>query len=318
MKNFIIKNIFNKDTDKKKIETGIQKTRVSFSEKIVNLFKNNKIDEDLLDELEEILITSDIGVDTAFKVINKLKEEINSRDKEKSQIIQKLKEVISYILSANDNIENIDPFTEKDKIPYVIMVVGINGVGKTTTIGKLANKFKNAGKKVMIGAGDTFRAAAIEQLDFWAKKIDVPIVKQNINSDPAAVAFDTLQSAKSKNIDIVIIDTAGRLHNNLNLMNELKKIKDVMKKVIPSSPNEVMLVIDASTGQNAFEQVKKFSEIVKINSISATKLDGTAKGGVLIGISDIFKIPIKYVGMGEEIDDIFEFDKNTYIDNLFS
>ena len=317
MAKFSIKNIFRKE--KENIDKGIEKTKLNITQKIKNIFsKSKKIDKDILEDLEEVLVTSDIGMETSIKIIEELEKEIKKNGYlEEFELLVRLKEIIKKILKENTNI-SIDDYLKENKEPYVIMVVGVNGVGKTTTIGKLANKFKNEGKSVMLGAGDTFRAAAIEQLDYWAKKVDIPIVKQKINSDPSAVVYDTLQSAKSKNIDIVIIDTAGRLHNNVGLMNELKKMKTVMKKIFPNAPNETMLVIDSSTGQNAYEQTKQFSSIVDINSVSATKLDGTAKGGVLIGICDKFNFPIKYIGMGEGVEDIFEFNKDNYIDNLLS
>ena len=267
----------------------------------------------LLDDIEEALITSDIGVETSIKIIQKLEQRV-SRDKyiNTSELNLFLKEEISRLMK-----DNTDVLTLNNK-PYVIMVVGVNGVGKTTTIGKLANKFKKSGKKVMLGAADTFRAAAIDQLVVWSKRVGVDIVKQEMGSDPASVCFDTLQSAKVNNADVVIIDTAGRLHNNINLMNELTKIRNVMNKVIPDAPHEVMLILDASTGQNAIEQALQFTKATSVDSVTLTKLDGTAKGGVVIGISDQFQIPVRYIGVGEGINDLQIFNKKNFINSLFS
>ena len=322
-----IKNLFSKAeeesasdvlSNKNKLNIGLEKTKSSLFEKISRtVVGKSKIDEDDLDDIEEILITSDIGVETTLKIIEKLESRV---EKEKyinsDELYNILKNEISSLLISSSNIDNDIDLENND--PYVIMVVGVNGVGKTTTIGKLAYKFKKSGLKVVLGAADTFRAAAIDQLVIWADRVGVEIIKQDMGSDPASVAFDTLQSAKSKNADVVIIDTAGRLHNKVNLMNELAKIKNVMNKVIPNSPHDVMLVLDASTGQNAIEQAKQFSAVTQVNSLALTKLDGTAKGGVVIGISDQLKIPVRYIGVGEALEDLQIFNKEDFIDALFA
>ena len=321
-----IKNFFTKSEEenasnilskKTKLNAGLEKTKSSLFEKISRtVVGKSKIDEDDLDDIEEILITSDIGVETTLKIIEKLELRV---EKEKyinsDELYNILKNEISSLLISSSNIDNNIDSENND--PYVIMVVGVNGVGKTTTIGKLAYKFKKSGLKVVLGAADTFRAAAIDQLVIWANRVGVEIVKQDMGSDPASVAFDTLQSAKSKNADVVIIDTAGRLHNKVNLMNELAKIKNVMNKVIPNAPHDVMLVLDASTGQNAIEQAKQFSAVTQVNSLALTKLDGTAKGGVVIGISDQLKIPVRYIGVGETLEDLQIFNKEDFVEALF-
>lgn len=322
-----IKNLFTKSEEesasdvlskKTKLNIGLEKTKSSLFEKISRtVVGKSKIDENDLDDIEEILITSDIGVETTLKIIEKLESRV---EKEKyinsDELYNILKKEISSLLISSSNIDN--DIDSENNVPYVIMVVGVNGVGKTTTIGKLAYKFKKSGLKVVLGAADTFRAAAIDQLGIWADRVGVEIVKQDMGSDPASVAFDTLQSAKSKNADVVIIDTAGRLHNKVNLMNELAKIKNVMNKVIPNAPHDVMLVLDASTGQNAIEQAKQFSAVTQVNSLALTKLDGTAKGGVVIGISDQLKIPVRYIGVGEALEDLQMFNKEDFVDALFT
>ena len=276
------------------------------------------VDDDVLDDLEEVLITSDVGVETTVKIIRRIEERV-ARDKyvSTSELNRILREEIASLLEENHTNDNENWDLPSDHKPYVILVVGVNGVGKTTTIGKLAYQFKKAGKKVYLGAADTFRAAAVEQICIWGERVGVPVVKQQMGSDPASVAFDTLQSAKANGADVVLIDTAGRLHNKVNLMNELKKIKEVMKKVIPEAPDEVMLVLDGSTGQNAFEQAKQFAAVTDISSLAITKLDGTAKGGVVIGISDQLKVPVKYIGLGEGMEDLQLFNKNEFVDSLF-
>ncbi len=305
--------------EKEKLHSGLEKTKESIFKKLSRAVAGkSKVDDDFLDDLEEILISSDVGVDTTVKIIERLENRV-AKDKffGISELNKLLKEEITSLLSENE--ANIDEFNagNSDGNPYVIMVVGVNGVGKTTTIGKLAWKYKNEGKKVVLGAADTFRAAAVEQLDIWANRIDVPIVKQKTGADPASVAFDTLNSAKANNADIVIIDTAGRLHNKINLMNELTKVKRVMQKIIPDAPHEILLVLDGSTGQNAFEQAKQFTKATEVNALAVTKLDGTAKGGVVIGISDQFQIPVKYIGIGEQKEDLQLFDKERFVDSLF-
>ncbi|MDD6952699.1 MAG: signal recognition particle-docking protein FtsY, partial [Prevotella sp.] len=278
----------------------------------------SKVDDDVLDNLEEVLITSDVGVDTTLKIIHRIEDRV-ARDKyvSTSELNAILREEIAALLTEN-NTQDLDDWNHpQDHKPYVILVVGVNGVGKTTTIGKLAWQFKQAGKKVVLGAADTFRAAAVEQIQIWGDRVGVPVVKQQMGSDPASVAFDTLQSAKAQGADVVIIDTAGRLHNKIGLMNELKKIKDVMKKVLPQAPDEVLLVLDGSTGQNAFEQAKQFSAMTNITSLAITKLDGTAKGGVVIGISDQLKVPVKYIGLGEQMEDLQLFNRKEFVDSLF-
>ncbi len=305
-------NFFSKDK-KEKLDQGLEKTKEIFFGKLSRAVAGkSKIDELALDDIEEALISSDIGVETTLKIIEKLEERV-AKDKYISalELDDLLKEEISLLMQ-----DSYSEFPEVDG-PYVIMVVGVNGVGKTTTIGKLAHQFKQEGKKVVLGAADTFRAAAVDQLVIWAERVGVDIVKQSMGSDPASVAFDTLQAAKANKADVVIIDTAGRLHNNVNLMRELGKIRNVMDKVIPNAPHDVMLVLDASTGQNAIEQATQFTAATQVNSIALTKLDGTAKGGVVIGISDQFNVPVRYIGVGEGIEDLQQFDKTEFIDSLF-
>lgn len=312
--------LFSKDK-KESLDKGLEKTKQSFLTKLARtVVGKSKVDDEVLDNLEEVLITSDVGVDTTLKIIERIEERV-SRDKVlgTAELNTILKEEIAGLLEENNSSQAIDfELPSNLEGPYVIMVVGVNGVGKTTTIGKLANQFKQAGKNVVLGAADTFRAAAVDQLIIWSERVGVPIVHQGMGADPASVAFDTLQSAKAQNADVVIIDTAGRLHNKVNLMNELGKIKRVMEKVIPSAPHEVLLVLDGSTGQNAYEQAKQFSLATDINALAITKLDGTAKGGVVIGISDQMKIPVKYIGVGEGINDLQLFDRNEFVDSLFS
>ena len=313
------KSFFTKQK-KQDLDEGLEKTKKSFFSKIANTVAGkSKIDEEVLDNLEEVLVSSDVSVKTTLKIIDRLEQRVK-KDKYLgvSELNEILKTEISEMLLEN-NVEDITGFdTPSLNEPYVIMVVGVNGVGKTTTIGKLAHQFKNNGKKVVLGAADTFRAAAVEQLTIWSERVGVPIVKQQMGSDPASVAFDTLQSAKAGNADVVLIDTAGRLHNKVNLMNELSKIKNVMQKVIPNAPHEILLVLDGSTGQNAIEQAEQFLKATEVNAMAITKLDGTAKGGVLIGISDQFKIPVKYIGVGEKVDQLQVFNRNAFIDSLFS
>ena len=302
----------------RKLDEGLEKTKSSFFEKLSKkVVGKSKIDDADLDDIEEILITSDIGVDTSLKIIESLEKRVEKEKYINSEELNSiLKREIEQLLV---NISDIDTDVKQESdSPYVIMVVGVNGVGKTTTIGKLAYKFKKSGFKVVLGAGDTFRAAAIDQLSIWAKRVGVEIVKQTMGSDPASVAYDTLQSAISKNADVVIIDTAGRLHNKVNLMNELSKVKNVMSKLTSNAPHEVLLVLDASTGQNAIEQAKQFSSVTDVNSLALTKLDGTAKGGVVIGISDQLKIPVRYIGVGEAMEDLQIFNKEEFVDTLFN
>ena len=306
-------------TDKKEaLDKGLEKTKESVLKKIArSIAGKSKVDDEVLDNLEEILITSDVGVDTTLRIIERIEKRVAHDKFIGTDELQKiLREEIMGLLAENDN-DVSENFLDVQTKPYVIMVVGVNGVGKTTTIGKLAAKFKAAGKNVYLGAADTFRAAAIEQLEVWAERVQVPLIKQQMGSDPASVAFDTLKSAMANNADVVIIDTAGRLHNKINLMNELTKIKRIMQKLVPEAPHEVLLVLDASTGQNAFEQAKQFTKATEVNALALTKLDGTAKGGVVIGISDQFKIPVKYIGVGEGIDDLQFFDKKSFIESLF-
>ncbi|MCI5059256.1 MAG: signal recognition particle-docking protein FtsY [Flavobacteriales bacterium] len=309
---------FNKE-NKDKLDQGLTKSKEGVLSRLTRVVVGkSKVDDEVLDNLEEVLVESDVGVNTTLKIIQKIEERV-SRDKyvNANELNGILKEEIASLLLGN-NIEDFNKFdTPKVEGPYVIMVVGVNGVGKTTTIGKLANQFKRAGKSVVLGAADTFRAAAIDQLQVWADRVEVPIITQKMGSDPASVAFDTVQAAKAQGADVAIIDTAGRLHNKINLMNELTKIKNVTSKVIPDSPHEVMLVLDASTGQNAIEQAKQFTKATEVTSLALTKLDGTAKGGVVIGISDQFQIPVKYIGIGEGIDDLQIFNKVEFVDSLF-
>lgn len=311
--------LFNKNK-KETLDKGLEKTKQSVFSKIARAVAGkSKVDDDVLDNLEEVLITSDVGVDTTLKIIQRIEERV-ARDKyvSVSELNGILRDEISALLTENNSTDNDNWELPSDHSPYVILVVGVNGVGKTTTIGKLADQFKKAGKKVYLGAADTFRAAAVEQLSIWGERVGVPVIKQQMGSDPASVAFDTLNSAKANSADVVLIDTAGRLHNKIGLMNELKKIKDVMKKVIPQAPDEVLLVLDGSTGQNAFEQAKQFSAVTQITSLAITKLDGTAKGGVVIGISDQLKVPVKYIGLGEKMEDLQLFNKTQFVDSLFN
>lgn len=311
-------NIFSKER-KEKLDNGLEKTKKSFLDKLSHaVVGKSTIDDDVLDSLEEILLTSDVGVDTTLEIINRIKTRV-ARDKYVGikELNRLLCEEIADMLSQKVDGSEVEDI-KNSQYPYVILVVGVNGVGKTTTIAKLANLFKKSGLKVMLGAADTFRAAAIEQLQFWGDKVGVPVVKQQMGSDPASVAFDTLNSAVANEADVVIIDTAGRLHNKVALMNELTKIKNVAKKVIPSAPNEVLLVLDGSTGQNAFEQAKQFSQATEVNSLAITKLDGTAKGGVVIGISNMLKVPVKYIGLGEKLDDLQPFNRKEFVESLFN
>ena len=311
-------NIFSKER-KEKLDNGLEKTKKSFLDKLSHaVVGKSTIDDDVLDSLEETLLTSDVGVDTTLEIINRIKTRV-ARDKYVGikELNRLLCEEIADMLSQKVDGSEVEDI-KNSQYPYVILVVGVNGVGKTTTIAKLANLFKKSGLKVMLGAADTFRAAAIEQLQFWGDKVAVPVVKQQMGSDPASVAFDTLNSAVANEADVVIIDTAGRLHNKVALMNELTKIKNVAKKVIPSAPNEVLLVLDGSTGQNAFEQAKQFSQATEVNSLAITKLDGTAKGGVVIGISNMLKVPVKYIGLGEKLDDLQPFNRKEFVESLFN
>ena len=311
-------SFFSKEK-KETLDKGLSKTKENVFSKITRAIAGkSKVDDEVLDNLEEVLITSDVGVDTTLKIISRIEDRV-ARDKyvTTSELTAILREEIASLLTENHT-EDLESFTvPEDKKPYVIMVVGVNGVGKTTTIGKLAYQFKKAGKNVYLGAADTFRAAAVEQLGIWSERVGVPIVKQKMGSDPASVAFDTLSSAKANGADVVIIDTAGRLHNKINLMNELTKIKNVMKKVVPDAPHEVLLVLDGSTGQNAFEQAKQFTAATEVNALAVTKLDGTAKGGVVIGISDHFRIPVKYIGLGEGMEDLQVFNRKEFVNSLF-
>ena len=312
-------NFFSKEK-KETLDKGLEKTKQGLFDKLKRAVAGrSKIDDDFLDNLEEVFITSDVGVETTLKIIDRLQKRA-ARDKyvSTSELNTLLRDEITEMLAENNNADTPDFSVPSDKKPYVIMVVGVNGVGKTTTIGKLAYQFKKAGNKVVLGAADTFRAAAIEQLQIWCERVDVPVVKQQMGSDPASVAFDTVSSAKASGADVVIIDTAGRLHNKVGLMKELSKIKNVMQKVVPGAPHEVLLVLDGSTGQNAFEQAKQFVAATKVNELAITKLDGTAKGGVVIGISDQFKIPVKYIGLGEGLEDLQIFRKKEFVDSLFS
>lgn len=311
--------LFNKK-NKETLDKGLEKTKESVFGKLTRAVAGkSKIDDDVLDNLEEVLITSDVGVETTLKIIHRIEERV-ARDKYVSttELNTILREEIMALMAENNALDNDNWELPSDHKPYVILVVGVNGVGKTTTIGKLAHQFKKAGKKVYLGAADTFRAAAVEQISIWGERVGVPVVKQQMGADPASVAFDTLQSAKANAADVVLIDTAGRLHNKVNLMNELKKIKEVMKKVTLTAPDEVMLVLDGSTGQNAFEQAKQFSAVTQITSLAITKLDGTAKGGVVIGISDQLKVPVKYIGLGEQMDDLQLFNRREFVDSLFT
>ena len=304
---------------KENLEKGLEKTKMNLFSRISKaVIGKTKVDEEVLDNLEEILVTSDVGVETTLKIINRIENRV-ARDKYlgTSELNSILKEEIAALLQENNtgDVSEFDiPVVSR---PYVIMVVGVNGVGKTTTIGKLAFNFKKAGHSVLLGAADTFRAAAIDQLKIWAERVDVPIITQGMGADPASVAFDTVKSAIARNSDVVIIDTAGRLHNKINLMNELSKIRKVVQKIIPEAPHEILLILDASTGQNAIEQAKQFTAATEVNAIALTKLDGTAKGGVVLGISDQFRIPVKYIGIGEKMEDLQVFDRNAFVDSLF-
>ncbi len=311
-------NFLSKDS-KENLDKGLSKTKESLFTKIKRAVAGKStIDDEILDELEEVLITSDVGVATTLKVIDRIKKRV---EKEKyintSELNNLLRDEISSMILESQQVAGSDFDFPQEQKPYIILVVGVNGVGKTTTIGKLAYQFKKSGKKVYLGAADTFRAAAVEQLCIWGERVGVQVVKQKMGADPASVAFDTLNSALANSADVVIIDTAGRLHNKVNLMNELAKIKNVMRKLLPDAPHEVLLVLDGSTGQNAFEQVKQFSKVTEVNALAVTKLDGTAKGGVVIGISDQFRIPVKYVGIGEGIDDLQVFRSREFVDSLF-
>ena len=312
------KKIFSSEK-KETLDKGLEKTKTTFFSKLSKAVAGkSKVDDEVLDNLEEILVSSDVGVNTTLKIIERIEERV-SKDKYlgTEELNQILRDEIAGLLSETNSGEATEFEIPANKKPYVLMVVGVNGVGKTTTIGKLAYQFKKAGYNVVLGAADTFRAAAIDQLQVWADRVGVPIVRQQMGSDPASVAFDTLQSAVSQNADVVIIDTAGRLHNKVNLMNELTKVKRVMQKVVEDAPHDVLLVLDGSTGQNAFEQCKQFTEATDVNALAITKLDGTAKGGVVIGISDQFKIPVKYIGVGEGVNDLQLFDKKAFVDGLF-
>ena len=311
--------IFSIFKKKETLDKGLEKTKASVFDKITRAIAGKStVDDDVLDNLEEVLITSDVGVDTTLKIIDRIQTRV-ARDKyvSSSELNRILKEEIVALLEENNTTDLDDWTLPSDHRPYVILVVGVNGVGKTTTIGKLAYQFKAAGKKVYLGAADTFRAAAVEQIVIWGERVGVPVVKQQMGSDPASVAYDTIASAKANNADVVIIDTAGRLHNKVGLMNELKKIKDVMKKVEPTAPDEVLLVLDGSTGQNAFEQAKQFASVTQISSLAVTKLDGTAKGGVVIGISDQLKVPVKYIGLGEHAEDLQVFNRKEFVNSIF-
>lgn len=311
--------LFNK-SKKETLDRGLEKTQQSVFDKLSRaIVGKSKVDDSVLDNLEEVLITSDVGVETTLKVIERIETRV-ARDKyvSTSELNGILRDEIAALLAENNSDDNENWDLPADHKPYVILVVGVNGVGKTTTIGKLAYQFKKAGKKVFLGAADTFRAAAVEQISIWGERVGVPVIKQQMGSDPASVAFDTLSSAKANGADVVLIDTAGRLHNKISLMNELKKIKDVMKKVLPEAPDEIMLVLDGSTGQNAFEQAKQFAAVTQITSLAITKLDGTAKGGVVIGISDQLKVPVKYIGLGEGMEDLQLFNKRQFVDSLFN
>lgn len=311
--------LFGKE-EKESLNEGLSKTKESFFGKLAKAVAGKStVDADVLDNLEEVLISGDVGVNTTLKIIKRIEERV-SKDKYvgTNELNTILKEEVAALLTENNTKDAVNFELPSDKKPYVIMVVGVNGVGKTTTIGKLAHQFKKAGYNVMLGAADTFRAAAVDQLTIWSQRVGVDIVSQGMNADPASVAFDTLSSAKAKGTDVVIIDTAGRLHNKINLMNELTKIKNVMKKVIPDAPHDVLLVLDASTGQNAIEQCRQFTAATDVTALALTKLDGTAKGGVVIGISDEFKIPVKYIGVGEKMEDLQVFNRTEFVDSLFS
>ena len=314
----LFKKIFSREK-KETLDKGLEKTKQGVFEKIKHAVAGKStVDDDVLDNLEEVFVTSDVGVDTTVKIIDRLQERV-ARDKYvgTEELNELLCDEISQMLADNNNAELEDFTVPENSKPYVIMVVGVNGVGKTTTIGKLAYQFKQAGNNVVLGAADTYRAAADEQLEIWGNRVGVPVIKHKMGTDPAAVAYDAVQSAKAQNADVVIIDTAGRLHNNISLMNQLTKIKNTMRKVLPDAPQEVLLVLDGSTGQNAFEQAKQFSAATEVNALAITKLDGTAKGGVVIGVSDQFQIPVKYIGLGEQMTDLQIFNKREFVKSLF-
>ena len=312
------KKLFSSDK-KETLDKGLEKSKTSFFDKLTRAIAGkSKVDDDILDELEGVLVSSDVGVDTTLKIIERIEKRVaQEKYLGTSELNRILREEIAALLSQTQRGEEVDFSVPSNKKPYVIMVVGVNGAGKTTTIGKLAYQFKKKGLKVVLGAADTFRAAAIDQLQVWAERVGVPLVKQQTGSDPASVAYDTLASALSQGADVVIIDTAGRLHNKVNLMNELSKVKRVMQKLLPETPDEILLVLDGSTGQNAFEQAKQFTLATEVNALAITKLDGTAKGGVVIGISDQFQIPVKYIGVGEGIEDLQVFNKYEFVDSFF-
>ena len=313
-------SIFSKEKKKEVLDTGLKKTKESVFQKLCRVVAGKKeVDDDVLDDLEDVLVTSDVGVDTTLEIIDRIKARV-ARDGyvKTSELNRILREEIEGLLCDDETLSpDKGDSIQTDGVPYVILVVGVNGVGKTTTIGKLAYLFKQQGLKVVLGAADTFRAAAIDQLSIWADRVGVPLIKQQMGSDPASVAFDTVKSAMANQADVVLIDTAGRLHNKVGLMNELTKVKQVMKKLIPTAPNEILLVLDGSTGQNAFEQAKQFSKATEVNSLAIKKLDGTAKGGVVIGISHLLQVPVKYIGLGEKISDLQPFDKHAFVESLF-
>lgn len=312
-------SIFSREK-KERLDHGLEKTKANIFTRISKaIVGKSEVDDEVLDNLEEILVTSDVGVETTLRIIQRIQQRV-TKDKYlgTSELNRILREETAALLQENDIQDFTDFSLPPDKKPYVILVVGVNGVGKTTTIGKLANQFRKSGKSVLIGACDTFRAAAVDQLTIWANRVGVPIITQGMGADPASVAFDTVKSAVARNADVVIIDTAGRLHNKINLMNELSKIRKVIQKVIPEAPHEVLLILDASTGQNAFEQARQFTAATEVNALALTKLDGTAKGGVVIGISDQFRIPVKYIGVGEGIDDLQVFNRTEFVDSLFN
>ena len=313
-------SIFSKEKKKEVLDTGLKKTKESVFQKLCRVVAGKKeVDDDVLDDLEDVLVISDVGVDTTLEIIDRIKARV-ARDGyvKTSELNRILREEIEGLLCDDETLSpDKGDSIQTDGVPYVILVVGVNGVGKTTTIGKLAYLFKQQGLKVVLGAADTFRAAAIDQLSIWADRVGVPLIKQQMGSDPASVAFDTVKSAMANQADVVLIDTAGRLHNKVGLMNELTKVKQVMKKLIPTAPNEILLVLDGSTGQNAFEQAKQFSKATEVNSLAITKLDGTAKGGVVIGISHLLQVPVKYIGLGEKISDLQPFDKHAFVESLF-
>ena len=311
--------LFGTKKKNESLDLGLNNTKDSIFKKLSRaVVGKSKVDDEVLDNLEEVLVTSDVGVETTLKIIKRIEDRV-AKDKyvTTNELNSILKEEIVQLLEENSTLSEEGFFTKKLAKPYIILVVGVNGVGKTTTIGKLAYQFKKAGKSVILGAGDTFRAAAVEQLTIWAERVGVEIIKQQMGSDPASVVYDTVAAAKSREADIVIIDTAGRLHNKINLMTELTKIKNVMRKIYPDAPHEILLVLDASTGQNAFEQAKQFTLATEVNALALTKLDGTAKGGVVIGISDQFKVPVKYIGIGEKIEDLQIFDRKSFVESLF-